>query len=156
VIESGEYGIVDETQKANGTAALTPKRSRTTNITPFVEEIAEYGYQYGFGGLELGRIVDVVHVRNELDQTSLTTVIRNLYPAERISQSVLLKVINALGQGQKKPNPATQTGLVKWMAAIHEFLAEPDILLQLYGVLFNLLDITTLRYVFRGKNNLIR
>jgi centromere protein I len=93
----------------------------------------------------LEQLVNVIATKNELDQTSVTNLLRNLYPAERVSSIILLKAVNSLGQSQNKPSAATQAGLVKWISAVHEFLVEPELLLRLYSVFFNLLDITSLR-----------
>jgi centromere protein I len=110
-----------------------------------VEEISEHGYQYGFKYSELERLLKVVSIKNELDQSSLTTLIKNLYPAERVPSNVVLIAIGGLGQGQTKPSFATQASILRWICNIQQVLEEPELLLRFYGVLFNHLDILALR-----------
>jgi centromere protein I len=110
-----------------------------------VEDVAEHGYQYGFDATELERIVRLVSIKTEIDQSSATSLIRNLYPAGKVASHVVLLAVGALGPGQRKPSSATQAGLVKWISAVHQVLVEPEFLLRLYSLLFNLLDMASLR-----------
>jgi centromere protein I len=89
--------------------------------------------------------VRLVSVRTELDQSSVTSLVRNLYPAGKVDSEEILLAVGALGPGERKPSPATQAGLVRWIAAVHQVLVEPEFLLRLYGLLFNLLDMVSLR-----------
>ena len=91
------------------------------------------------------RIVTLLSVKTDLDQTSCTTLLKNLYPAERLPSDVVLTAVGALGNGARKPAPAAQAGIVRWIVAVHEVLEEPSFLLRLYGVLFNLLDLISIR-----------
>lgn len=90
-------------------------------------------------------MVDVLVAKNELDQTSRTTLLRNLIPADRVPSSVVLALISALGQGPAKPPAAVQTLLIRWITAVHEVLEDPAFLLRLYAVLFNFLDLISIR-----------
>jgi centromere protein I len=127
-------------------ASKLPARSRTTNVGPFIDDVTEHAYQSGLHAAELQRVVNVLVIKNELDQTSRTTLLRNLIPASRLPSSVVLVIVGALGQGSGKPTPATQALFIRWIAAIHDVLEEPGFLLRLYGVLFNLLDLISIRY----------
>jgi centromere protein I len=91
------------------------------------------------------RLVDLLSVKSELDQTSCTTLVKNLYPAGRLPSDVLLTAVGALGHGSRKPAPATQAAIVRWIVLVHDVLDEPSFLLRLYAVLFNLLDLITIR-----------
>ncbi|KAF2672513.1 Mis6-domain-containing protein [Microthyrium microscopicum] len=122
-----------------------PSRSRTRNLAPYIEEITEYGFNSGLRASEQRRIIKLVATKTELDQTSCTTLIRNLVPAEKVPSDVILTAIGALGQGSQKPSPASQAGIVRWVTAVHEVLEDPSFLIRLYGVLFNLLDMISLR-----------
>jgi centromere protein I len=86
-------------------------------------------------------------VKTSLDQTTVTTLIRNLYPARRVPRDVVVTVVGALGQGKGKPSPGTQDGLVKWLITVHEIIEEPHVLSRLYGVLFGMLDMISIRCV---------
>lgn len=106
--------------------------------------------QHAFaGGLDEDALETVVHIaarKTELDQTSVTTLVKNLYPAKRVSGDVIVTVVAALGQGRGKPSPATQDSLVKWLMLVHEVVEGGNILSRLYGVLFGMLDMISIRY----------
>jgi centromere protein I len=111
-----------------------------------VNEICEHIYQFGLQNEELARIIDLITTKTELDQSSITTTIKNLYPAERVPTEIVIAVVGALGQGgKKKPSASTQAALVKWLGAIHDVLEDPRILMKFYAILFNLLDMITIR-----------
>lgn len=75
----------------------------------------------------------------------MTNLIKNLYPTHRVSVDAVVTVVGALGQGKGKPTPATQNNLVKWLITVHEVLEDPGILSRLYGVLFGMLDMISIR-----------
>lgn len=112
---------------------------------PYVEEINEYGYQFGHKAPELERILKVISSKNELDQTTITTLIKNLYPSERLPSTAVLVALGGLGQGSGKPSFATQSNALRWIRNIQHVLLEPEYLLRFYGLLFGLLDILALR-----------
>jgi centromere protein I len=126
--------------------SIVSKRARSVNLSPYVEEISEHGYQFGFQTSELEKLLKAVVTKNEVDQTSITTLIKNLYPAERVPSGVVLIAIGALGHGHKKPSLATQASLLRWICNLQQVLVEPEFLLRFYTVFFNLLDILALRY----------
>lgn len=82
-----------------------------------------------------------------LDQTTITTLIKNLYPSQRVPGDVVITIVGALGQGKGKPSPGTQDGLVKWLITIHEVVEDANVLSRLYGVLFGMLDMISIRCV---------
>jgi hypothetical protein len=86
-----------------------------------------------------------VCVKTHLDQTTVTTLIKNLYPALRVPADVVVTIVGALGQGKGKPSPATQDSLVKWLRIVHEIIEDPSVLSRLYGVLFGMLDMISIR-----------
>lgn len=110
-----------------------------------MQEIAEHAYTSGLGDDELQRILNIITVKSYLDQTSATTLIKNLYPISKVLSQAISAVIGAFGMSKSKPSAATQTLLVKWLASITDVLADPTILSSFYGVLFDLLDMITLR-----------
>lgn len=85
--------------------------------------------------------------KTELDQTSVTNLIKNLYPAQRVPADVVLSVVGALGQGKGKPSLGTQNNLVKWLIIVHGIIKDSRVLSRLYGVLFGMLDILAIRCV---------
>lgn len=84
-------------------------------------------------------------MKTSLDQTTITTLTKNLYPARRIPRDVVLTVVGALGQGKGKPSPGTQDSLVKWLIIVHEIIEEQNVLSRLYSVLFGMLDMISIR-----------
>lgn len=111
-----------------------------------VAVVCRHAFEDGLDASSLRAVVQLVTQKNELDQTSLTALVKNLYPAQRLDGEVVIAVVGALGQGKGKPSPATQNGLVKWLAIVHEILVDPKILSRLYGVLFGMLDMISIRW----------
>jgi centromere protein I len=89
--------------------------------------------------------VQLACVKTHLDQSSVTTLVKNLYPAQRIPADVVVTIVGALGQGKGKPSPGTQESLVKWLTVIYEIVENPNVLSRLYGVLFCTLDMISIR-----------
>lgn len=90
--------------------------------------------------------MDIITRPNELNQSSLGTLIRNLYPATRVPDIIVIKVVGGLGHGRLKPSYSAQAALLKWLIMVYDVLEDHRVLSQLYSVLFNLLDTSTLRY----------
>lgn len=88
-----------------------------------------------------------------LDQASLGSLIRNLYPARgggsssSVVADVVLAVVGCLGQGQLKPPLAVQALLLRWLVLVYHVLAAPAlaVLSRSYAVLFNLLNTAGIR-----------
>jgi len=127
------------------TASKISSRDRGTQVALYVDEISEHAFNFGLRNEELRRVVDLVTVRTTLDQSSVTTLIKNLYPAESVPNDVVINVVGALGQTKHKPTASSQAALVRWLNLVQEVLHDPNILNQLYGVLFDLLDMISLR-----------
>jgi centromere protein I len=89
--------------------------------------------------------VQLACVKTHLDQSSVTTLVKNLYPAQRVPADVVVTIVGALGQGKGKPSPGTQEGLVRWLTIIHEIVENTNVLSRLYGVLFSMLDMISIR-----------
>lgn len=110
-----------------------------------VDVICRHAIERGLGEDTLREVAQLVSVKTHLDQTSVTTLVKNLYPAERVPDDVVILVVGALGQGKGKPSLATQESLVKWLIAVHEIISSPNVLSRLYGVLFGMLDMIRIR-----------
>lgn len=91
--------------------------------------------------------MQLASVKTLLDQTTITTLIKNLYPSQKVPGDVVITIVGALGQGKGKPSPGTQDSLVKWLIAIHEVVEDSSVLSRLYGVLFGMLDMISIRCV---------
>lgn len=112
-----------------------------------VEVICRHAFADGLDEDALEVVVHIAASKTELDQTSVTTLIKNLYPAHRVSGNIVVTIVAALGQGKGKPSPGTQDSLVKWLALVHEIIEDANILSRLYGVLFGMLDMISIRCV---------
>ncbi|KAK0627038.1 Mis6-domain-containing protein [Immersiella caudata] len=133
--------LLDDIEAAS---KLTAKR-RELSIKSTVDNAASALFERGALPDELARIVELLTVRNRLDQSSLGSLVRNLYPARKVSDDVVLRVVGALGHGQHKPSLALQSLLVRWLVMVYHLLEKTGILSQTYGVLFNLLDTAAIR-----------
>lgn len=122
-----------------------PTKQRTTSVKELAGDIASDAYNIGIPIDILEQLIDILTKPNHLDQTTITTLIKNLYPQERVPSTVVTKVVCSLGPTKLKPSPATQTLLLQWLLLIYELLEEPAILSKLYSVLFNMLDMVSLR-----------
>jgi centromere protein I len=126
-------------------ASKVPAKRRARKISPIIDEICEYAYQFGFPNDELLRIIELVTAKTELDQSTTTTLIKNLYPAGRVPAEAVCSIVASLGHAKTKPSSSTQAALLRWLSAVHGVLEENTILTQLYAVLFNFLDMVTIR-----------
>lgn len=114
-------------------------------VSGAIDAICRHAFAVGLDEDALETVVHIAARKTELDQTSVTTLIRNLYPAQRVSGQVIVTIVSALGQGKGKPSPATQDSLVRWLALIHEIIEDANTLSRLYGVLFGMLDMISIR-----------
>ncbi|KAK7512584.1 Mis6-domain-containing protein [Phyllosticta citriasiana] len=122
-------------------ASTTAAKHRKDKVNTVVDPICNYAYQNGLDRHQLTAIIHLVTRKTELDQTTCTTLVKNLYPRQSVSPQVVIRVVTGLGQGQTKPSIATQSALLKWLIAVLDVLEDPSVLSKLYGVLFNQLDV---------------
>ncbi|TVY29041.1 Inner kinetochore subunit [Lachnellula hyalina] len=126
-------------------AAKVPAKVRASKISSRVDKVCSKAYEEGFSSASLGRVIDIITIPNELDQASINSLIRNLYPAGKVSDSIVTKVVASLGHGRAKPSYNAQAALLKWLVMVYDVLENPKVLSQLYGILFNLLDTIAIR-----------
>jgi centromere protein I len=110
-----------------------------------VDVICRRAFEGGLDEDALRAVVQLASVKTNLDQTTVTTLVKSLYPIRRVPDDVIITVVGALGQGKGKPSPGTQDGLVKWLTIVHEIIESPNALSRLYGVLFGMLDMISIR-----------
>ncbi|PYI22601.1 Mis6 domain protein [Aspergillus violaceofuscus CBS 115571] len=125
--------------------ALVPSKQRYTDAGQLAKTIATRAYQSGISQFGLECLLKVLTKSNHLDQGTITTLIKNLYPQERISSKIVTQVVCCLGPAKTKPSPATQTLLLRWLILVYDFLDDRSHLSKLYAVLFNHLDMISLR-----------
>lgn len=127
------------------TASKLPAKRRATSIKPTVEKVASYAFGNGLLPDSLSELIDLLTRPNLLDQASLNTILKNLYPATRLSSDVVLRVVGCLGHGELKPSLVLQSNILKWLIMAYHVIEKPAILSQAYAVLFNLLDTAAIR-----------
>ncbi|KAI9375871.1 Mis6-domain-containing protein [Aspergillus egyptiacus] len=125
--------------------AFVPARQRYTDAAQLAKQIATFAYESGISHAVLERLLKVLTRNNHLDQGTITTLIKNLYPSERIASKLITQVVCCLGPTKNKPSPATQALLLRWLILVYDFLDDRSHLSKLYAVLFNHLDMISLR-----------
>ncbi|KAJ5600393.1 hypothetical protein N7450_001460 [Penicillium hetheringtonii] len=125
--------------------AFVPPKQRYTDAGELVKTIASNAYENGLSPSALDRLLKVLCVKNSLDQGSVTSLVKNIYPRERVSSKLVTRVVCCLGPSKAKPSPATQALLVRWLIVVYDLLEEKGHLGKLYAVLFNYLDMISLR-----------
>lgn len=109
----------------------------------------------GLPNASLNKLVDIITLPNELDQASLAALIGNLYPASKVPDVIVIKVVASLGHGRAKPSHAVQAGLLRWLVLVYDVVENRKLLSQLYSTLFNLLDTIAIRYAFAQQTSLV-
>lgn len=127
-------------------AKLSAKQ-RVVKISIAVDKICQRAYENGLDHASLDKLVDIVTLPNRLEQGSLGTLIRSFYPASKIKDAIIIKVVASLGHGRDKPALNVQGILLKWLVMVNDVLENQKILAQLYSVFFNLLDTVAIRYL---------
>ncbi|KAH7392890.1 Mis6-domain-containing protein [Pyrenochaeta sp. MPI-SDFR-AT-0127] len=126
-------------------ASTISAKQRTVKLSSIVHVICQHALEHGLDEDALRSVVQLASVKTSLDQTSVTTLIRNLYPAQRVPGDLVVTIVGALGQGQGKPSPSTQDSLVKWLTTVHEIIDDAHVLSRLYCVFFGMLDMISIR-----------
>lgn len=111
-----------------------------------MDRVCSRAYEEGLDTTTLEKFVDLLTQPNELDQGSLGNLIRNLYPASKVPDDIIIRVVGSLGHGRAKPSYATQGALIKWLVMVYDAIENPKVLSHFYGIFFNLLDTLAIRY----------
>lgn len=125
--------------------AFVPPKQRHTDASQLAKSIASDAYESGIPELALHRLIKLLTANNHLDQGSTTTIIKNLYPLERVSSKLVTQIVCCLGPTPNKPSAATQALLLRWLILVYDSLDDKSHLSKLYAVLFNCLDMISLR-----------
>ncbi|KAH8623079.1 hypothetical protein IG631_22236 [Alternaria alternata] len=118
------YAAMDSIQEQclhRPAASRTTAKQRTIKVSSIVDVICRYASENGLDQDALRDIVQLASVKTSLDQTTITTLIKNLYPSQKVPSDVVITIIGALGQGKGKPSPGTQDSLrpdSEWQARI--------------------------------------
>jgi centromere protein I len=136
-------------------ASKIPAKQRIIKISSLVDKVCLQANDEGLPNASLNKLVDIITLPNELDQASLATLIRNLYPASKVPDAIVIKVVGSLGHGHAKPSHAVQAALLRWLVLVYDVLENQRLLSQLYSTLFNLLDTIATRYAFAQPTSLV-
>ncbi|ESZ92293.1 Mis6 domain-containing protein [Sclerotinia borealis F-4128] len=142
----GDEQNVDDILDDLENASRIPAKQRSVKISRHVERLCSRAYEEGLSNASLEKLIDIITLPNELDQGSIGSLIRHLYPTSKVTGAIVIKVVGSLGHGQAKPSYAAQAALLKWIVLVYDVLENQKVLSQLYAVLFNLLDTIALRY----------
>ncbi|EQL33859.1 hypothetical protein BDFG_04240 [Blastomyces dermatitidis ATCC 26199] len=134
----------DAIEQLENVAPLPPKQ-RHTNVADLAKSIASAAYESGIPTHLLERLIATISKSKHLDQTTITTIVKNLYPSERVRPRTASMVISCFGPSRSKPSPATQSLLIRWLILVYEDMEDQSCLSRLYAVLFNFLDMISLR-----------
>ncbi|KAL3304685.1 mis6 domain-containing protein [Colletotrichum asianum] len=126
-------------------ASKLPAKKRATAIRPTVDKVASSAYENGLLPEPLNELIDLLTRPSYLDQGSLNALLKSLYPATKLSNDVVWRVVGCLGHGELKPSLNLQSNLLKWLIMAYHVIENPAVLSQAYAVLFNLLDTAAIR-----------
>ncbi|KAK2747098.1 hypothetical protein FQN57_002353 [Myotisia sp. PD_48] len=125
--------------------ADVPPKQRRTSVAELAEAIADSAHERGLTTELLGRIISVIVKSKHLDQTTVTSIIKNLYPSERVPSRIISRIICSLGPTKTKPSPATQSLLLRWILLVYDSLEDESFLSRAYNVFFDNLEMISLR-----------
>ncbi|KAK2803846.1 hypothetical protein FQN50_006853 [Emmonsiellopsis sp. PD_5] len=138
--------ILEEAIEQLENVASIPPKQRHTNVADLAKSIASAAYEAGLPTPLLNRLLTTITKSKHLDQTTITTLIKNLYPSTRIPPHTVSKIISSFGPSHTtKPSPATQSLLLRWLILVYEDMEDQSHLSRLYAVLFDYLDMISLR-----------
>lgn len=126
-------------------ASKLPAKLRKVQLQSSVNAICGSAYESGLSDHALRTIIDILTQPNSLDLTSITALVKGLYPVGRVSSDLVCNVVASLGNGSSKPSAPTQNLLLRWVIMIYEVLENPTFISSLYGVLFHMLDMISIR-----------
>ncbi|EGC49792.1 Mis6 domain-containing protein [Histoplasma capsulatum var. duboisii H88] len=134
----------DAIEQLENVASISPKQ-RHTSVADLAKSIASNAYESGIPTHLLERLITIISKSKHLDQSTITTIVKNLYPSERVRPRTVSMVISCFGPSRNKPSPATQALLLRWLILVYDDMDDQSYLSRLYGVLFNFLDMISLR-----------
>ncbi len=115
--------------------------------------ICQYAHRNGLPASALRQLLDMVTQPSSFDEAILVRLIESLYPVSRVPADLVCTIVSALGHGKWKPSPALQNALLKWLIMIYDVLEDTATLSSLYSVLFNMLDMPSIRLVLQCQRS---
>ncbi|KAL2039154.1 hypothetical protein N7G274_008203 [Stereocaulon virgatum] len=126
-------------------ASETQAKKKHPVLKSSLEIITSHAESNGLSESALKVLIDVITLPNSFDQSSQNAIIKSLYPAGKVASYLIDTVIGSLGHGSRKSTVSTQQLLLQWINKVSAYLEEPSRLSSCYSVLFNLLDMMSLR-----------
>ena len=123
----------------------TQTKRKYTDLKSSLDTIHVYAEHYGLSNMALRTLLIEVKRPGPLDQPSQNAIIKSLYPAGKVSSELIYIVVGCLGYGSRKASLSSQQSLLKWISMVANYLEEPSQLSCFYSVLFNLLDMMSIR-----------
>ena len=78
-------------------------------IADVIDSISQHATVRGLTNDNLEGLVDILATSPcYLDQPSVGSIVKILFPRGKVSENIVVKVVGSLGQGQSKPSHATQ------------------------------------------------
>lgn len=110
-----------------------------------IERICKVADREGLSQDVLDSLIDILIKPNALVQPSIDKIVKSLYPARSVSDSAVVKIVGCLGHGASKPSAQAQVTLLHWLIMVYDVLESRTVISRLYGALFNMLDMISLR-----------
>ena len=132
-----------------------PAKQRDSAIGVHVDAVCGFAYQNGLPLHALNKVLGLVRYPSHLDQPSINALLEHLYPNGLVPSDQIYSVVSSVGEGRHKPSSSTQLLLLRWVILVYDVLEDRKVISNLYGVLFNMLDMISIRYyhmtLFRKK-----
>ena len=90
------YAAMDSIQEQclhRPAASRTTAKQRTIKVSSIVDVICRYASENGLDQDALRDIVQLASVKTSLDQTTITTLIKNLYPSQKVPSDGVITII---------------------------------------------------------------
>ena len=145
-IASRLYELDDSQADGHLTVSRLPAKFQSQRAQALIVSICGVAFERGLTTSALTSLLDIVTLPNHFDETSIATLVKHFYPAAGwVPSDLVCKAVCSLGQGKEKPPVTTQNNLLKWLILTYDVLEDPSILTKLYGALFNMLDLVSIR-----------
>ncbi|CCX06676.1 Similar to Centromere protein I; acc. no. Q8AYS7 [Pyronema omphalodes CBS 100304] len=142
VYEDDAVGFAELLQQAAETRNAVSK----SKVSEAIDGLTQFATIRGLRPEILQSLVDTLtKTPCYLDQSQCGRIIKALIPRRKVSEEIVVRVVGCLGNGVHRPGAGVQAGLLRWLVMVYNVLEDYEMLSRLYGVLFNLLDMMTLR-----------
>lgn len=128
------------------TAATTKQSVPRDDISTAIESISPHASARGLPASTLELLLDALTLSpNHLDAASAGRIVKLLIPRQKVGEGAVLRVVQCLGAGRGRASLGVQEKLCRWLVMCYNVLEDWGVLGRVYGVLFGLLDMFSLR-----------